>query len=74
MQSSGWLGRFSIRVRRCCAADLKIGIRIFFLDVGKYGLEQISLYVLGLGLGFLAMGFLFVALAKGLQRMQPKRP
>lgn len=46
----------------------------FFLDVGKYGLERIGLNVLGLGLGFLVMGFLFVALAKGLQHMQPKRP
>ncbi|HCP65895.1 Pr6Pr family membrane protein [Aquidulcibacter sp.] len=44
----------------------------FFLDVGKYGLGQIGLNVLGLGLGFLVMGLLFVILAKGLKRLQSR--
>lgn len=45
----------------------------FFLDVGTYGPGQIGLNVLGLGLGFLVMGLLFVLLAKGLRRVQTKR-
>jgi hypothetical protein len=46
----------------------------FFLDVSKYGPGQIGLNVLGLGLGFLIMGLFFVLLAKGLKRIQTKRP
>lgn len=44
----------------------------FFLNVDKYGLAQIGLNVLGLGLGFFIMGLLFVFLAKALNRAAAK--
>jgi hypothetical protein len=44
----------------------------FFLNVDKYGLAQIGLNVLGLGLGFFIMGLLFVFLAKALSRAAAK--
>jgi hypothetical protein len=44
----------------------------FFLDVDKYGLAQIGLNVLGLGLGFFIMGLVFVVLAKALNGLAAK--